>query len=90
MSPLLFILALDQLVQCYDKAGDGVNFGNQLTYRVLGYADDAAMLENRIEEMTERLTTLADKSKSGVSCTRNFDKKNIFVLMKSCKKLYGT
>ena len=33
-----------------------------LTIRVLGYADDAALAEERIDEMTTRLTTLADAS----------------------------
>ena len=64
VSPILFILALalDNLIQLYDKAGKGVKYGPELEFRVLGYADDAALTEERIEEMTVRLTTLADKS----------------------------
>ena len=44
------------------------------TYRVLGYADDAALTEERIEEMTERLTTLADKSESEADMKVRMDK----------------
>ena len=62
VSPILFILALDNLIQLYDKSGKGIKCGPELTCRVLGYADDAALMEERIEEMTVRLTTLADKS----------------------------
>ena len=62
VSPILFILALDQLIQTYDIAGTGVRCGQELTYRVLGYADDAALVEERIEEMSLRLTQLADAS----------------------------
>ena len=62
MSPILFILALDSLIQYHDKTGNGVKCGNNLTIRVLGYADDAAMAEKRTEVMTTRLTALADAS----------------------------
>ena len=62
VSPVLFILALDQLIQIYDTAGTGVKCGNELTVRILGYADDAAMMEKKIEDMTTRLTTLTDVS----------------------------
>ena len=74
VSPLLFILALDQIIQSYDKAGVGVKCGDELTYRVLGYADDAALTEGRIEEMTERLTALAEKSQSEADMTIHMDK----------------
>ena len=62
VSPILFILALDNLIQLYDKTGSGIKCGPAMTIRVLGYADDAALTEERIENMTTRLTTLADKS----------------------------
>ena len=41
---------------------------------MLGYADDAALTEERIEEMTERLTALADKSQSEADMTIRMDK----------------
>ena len=43
--PVLFILALDQLIQTTDKSGDGVKCDKILKIRVLGYADDAALAE---------------------------------------------
>ena len=45
VSPVLFILALDQLIRTVDTSGDGVECGRILTIRVLGYADDAALAE---------------------------------------------
>ena len=74
VSPILFILALDQLIQLYDKTGKGVKCGQQLTYRVLGYADDAALAEAKIDDMTTRLTTLADKSLSEADMRIRMDK----------------
>ena len=59
ISPVLFILALDQLIQQRDRHGTGYNCDNILTLRVLGYADDAALIEPRVEDMTIRVTTLA-------------------------------
>ena len=59
ISPILFILALDQLVRTHDVHGNGVNCG-ALNIRVLGYADDAALVERETEVMTKRLTSLAD------------------------------
>ena len=67
ISPILFILALDQLVQTVNKAGGkgaglGVKCGRILKLSVLGYADDAALIEPCIEAMTDRLTAIADTS----------------------------
>ena len=74
VSPILFILTLDNLIQLYDKSGTGVKYGSELTYRVLGYADDAALTEKRIEKMTERLTTLADRSVAEADMKIRMDK----------------
>ena len=63
ISPVLFILALDQLVQTFDRSGEGVKCGRILKMRVLGYADDAALVESTVEAMTKRLTELADASR---------------------------
>ena len=67
ISPVLFILALDQLVQTVNKAGGkgagkGVKCGRVLKLSVLGYADDAALIEPCVEVMTDRLTAIADAS----------------------------
>ena len=74
VSPILFILALDNLIQLYDKSGTGVKYGSELTYRVLGYVDDAALTETRIEKMTERLITLADRSVAEADMKIRMDK----------------
>ena len=74
VSPLLFILALDQIIQKYDTGGVGVTCNDELTFRVLGYADDAALSEEKIEEMTVRLTALAEKSQSEADMTIRMDK----------------
>ena len=64
ISPILFILALDQLFKAHDVLGTGVKWDSGLQIRVLGYADDAALLEPEVDVMTERLTSLADAAKA--------------------------
>ena len=73
ISPVLFILALDQLVQSIDKSGTGVKCGI-LKVRVLGYADDAALVELTVEAMTRRLTDLANASIEEADMKINMDK----------------
>ena len=65
ISPVLFILALDALVQKYDSVqGKGFKCGNRiLRLDVLGYADDVALISGTVEDMTRRLTALADGAK---------------------------
>ena len=74
ISPVLFVLALDQLVQSFDRSGKGVKCGRILKMRVLGYADDAALMEETVEAMTERLTALADASKRKADMEVNMSK----------------
>ena len=64
ISPILFIIALDQMVQDEDTEGQGVCVGKINELRVLGYADDAAMISNTVERMTARLTKFADAAKA--------------------------
>ena len=64
MSPVLFILALDQIIQRYDVTGKGRKCGKVLRIKVLGYADDLALVDNTVEAMTTRLTKIADASKA--------------------------
>ena len=49
---MLFILALDQLVQDYDTHGTGVHCGEIFTLLVLGSADDVVLVETVFEDMT--------------------------------------
>ena len=60
ISPILFIIALDQLVRTHDQQGNGITCAPTLNIRILGYADDAALLERELDIMLQRLTTLAD------------------------------
>ena len=61
ISPIFFVIALDELVQANDKThGTGIGVGHIKDIRVLGYADDAAMAEWQVEDMTKRLTEFAD------------------------------
>ena len=48
--------------------------GEILNLHVLDYADDAALMESRIKEMTERLTQLADASESEADMQVRMDK----------------
>ena len=49
-------------MQTYDTHGSGYKCSELLTIRILGYADDAALIEPRVDDMTCRLTMLADAS----------------------------
>ena len=62
---MLFILALDALVQQYDSVrGKGFKYGRILRLDVLGYADDVALISDTVEDMTRRLTAIADGAKA--------------------------
>ena len=74
ISPILFILALDQLIQTVDTSGTGVRCGSFLRIKVLGYADDAALAETTVDAMTERLTKLADASEREADMKINMSK----------------
>ena len=74
ISPVLFILALDQLIRETDTSGQGVKCGRILKIRVLGYADDAALAEHTVDAMTKRLTDLADASKREADMVINMSK----------------
>ena len=60
ISPIFFIIFLDQLIQTYDKSGQGITVGHIKSLRVLGYADDAAMCEGVVDDMT---TEFADATR---------------------------
>ena len=62
MSPIFFIIALDQLIQEHDKGGQGIKVGNINEIRVLGYADDITMIDTSASALTERLTNFANES----------------------------
>ena len=51
-----------------------MNCNDEFNLRVLGYADDAALTEERIQEMTERLTKVGNKSKEKADMQIRMDK----------------
>ena len=76
ISPVLFILALDALVQKYDSVQDkGFKCGNRiLRLDVLGYADDVTLISGTVDDMTRRLTALADGAKKDADMNVNLPK----------------
>lgn len=63
ISPILFIISLDQLVQQFDSAEDtGVRVDSTklLSIGVLGYVADAALIIYTVDKMTQRLSTFTD------------------------------
>ena len=64
ISPILFIIALDHLIQEFDKGGEGVTCGRILKLTILGYTADTALIEGEVDEMTKRLTSLTDSSET--------------------------
>ena len=74
ISPILFIIALDQLMQEYDKDSEGVKCGRILKLKILGYADDAALIDGEVNSMTRRLTSIADASEAQTDMKMNMAK----------------
>ena len=62
ISPIFFILAMEQLFRIHDPSPAGVKVGNYLQIGVLGYADDAALASCSTDDMSRRLTKIADGS----------------------------
>jgi hypothetical protein len=76
ISPVLFILALDQLLQQHDgkKSGRGVKVGKILRLKTLGYVDDVALIDLQVGNMTKRLTSVADGSVDDADMVVNMSK----------------
>ena len=82
ISSVLFILALDQIMQQYDGSGKGkggvcgkgLKCGRVLRIKVLGYADDLALADEGVEEMTSRVTKIADAALEQTDMQVNVDK----------------
>ena len=76
-SPLYFILALELILKEHDtNPNKGVNFGGALLH-TLGYADDAVLLDGSIEVSTERVTGIAQRSKSDADMSINIAKTEV-------------
>ena len=74
ISPILFITALDQLIQQIDKSGQGISVGKINELRVLGYADDATMISPETDQMSERLTAFSSGAKNEADMTVKMSK----------------
>ena len=71
ISPIFFILAMEQIFRLHDNDGDGITLGNHLHICVLGYADDAALASMETDKMSERVTKVAIGSKTDADMTIN-------------------
>ena len=73
-SPLYFILALELILKKHDThEGKGVQLGDQLVH-TLGYADDAALLDNNIQVASRRVNAIASGSKADADMCINVGK----------------
>ena len=62
-SPVYFVLALELILELYDKhPSKGVDFGSTRVH-TLGYADDTALLDYSAATATARVTAIAHGSK---------------------------
>ena len=73
ISPVLFIIALDRIMQDYDRRATGVKCG-ALTLSTFGYADDVALVERIVRQMTRRLTDIGDASETEADMKIRMDK----------------
>ena len=80
ISPIFFILAMEQIFRLHDKDGDGITLGNHLHIGVLGYADDAVLASELTSKMSKRATSVARGSEADADMTINKKKtKNMHV-----------
>ena len=76
-SPLYFILALELILRKHDSnRNKGVRFRNT-TVDTLGYADDAALLDDDINVSTTRVTSIASGSKLDADMVISVDKTEV-------------
>lgn len=59
ISPMFFILAMEQIFRLHDRDQVGTSLGNYIEVGVLGYADDAALLAHKSAEMSQRLSKIS-------------------------------
>ena len=73
ISPIFFILAIEQLFRVHDASPVGALVGNYLQIGVVGYADDAAMVSLSNGQMSERITNVARGSKDDADMSLHTD-----------------
>ena len=77
-SPIYFILALELILRDHDKLPNkGVQFGNRRIH-TLGYADDAALIDETPENATIRVTNIAKGSRDDADMVINIAKTEFF------------
>ena len=69
ISPIFFILAMEQLFRVHDDSPAGVQVGNHLKIGVLGYADNAALASLSPDLMSERLSSISRGSRVDADMT---------------------
>ena len=62
ISPIFFILAMEQIFRNHDKSPTGTKIGNYLQIGVLGYADDVAIISESADSLTNRVTNISKGS----------------------------
>ena len=84
ISPIFFILAMEQIFRLHDNTGDGVNVGTHLRIGILGYADDVALI-SKTTTMSERVTQVARGSKADADMMINITKTKTLQVVKQVK-----
>ena len=76
-SPLYFILALEMLFRLHDtNPNKGVDLGGHNVHS-LGYADDAALLDSKLAVATDRVTAIAQGSRTDADMSISIDKTEV-------------
>ena len=76
-SPIYFILALELIMKRHDKNHNkGIVFGGHRVH-TLGYADDAALLDNCCDTATDRVTSISTGSRDDADMTINISKTEV-------------
>ena len=74
LSPIFFILAMEQLFRIHDPSPTGVVVGNYLQIGTLAYADDVAIISSTMEEQTARVSRIDSGSLKDADMQVSYDK----------------
>ena len=74
ISPIFFVLAMEQIFREHDKSPTGVKVGNYLQIGVLGYADDVAIISKTTGALTQRVSSISIGSRTDADMHINIDK----------------
>ena len=64
ISPIFFVLAMEQIFRLHDHSADGITVGNHLHVGTLGYADDVAIISESPARLSERVTSISKGSEA--------------------------